>query len=86
MISRTKISYAFLHVFLILAVSITSCNDERFSTNPTDVLEFSTDTLTFDTVFTTIGSSTSKILVYNNNKYAINISEIKLMLNFLFIF
>jgi len=39
-------------------------------------LEFSTDTLTFDTVFTTIGSATSKILIYNRNNVGLKISKI----------
>ncbi|MDD3320497.1 MAG: right-handed parallel beta-helix repeat-containing protein [Paludibacter sp.] len=74
----SKISYPFLLIALVFIVSVTSCNDEQFTTNPNDVLEFSTDSLTFDTVFTTIGSTTAKILVYNNNKSSLNISEIKL--------
>jgi hypothetical protein len=54
-----------------------SCEDDVFSSN-NNKLEFSTDTLTFDTVFTTIGSTTEKILIFNNNRKAINISSIKI--------
>jgi hypothetical protein len=42
------------------------------------VLSFSTDTLTFDTVFTTIGSTTEKLMVYNPNNRALKISSIGL--------
>lgn len=62
----------------LLAISLSSCQDEKFSTNPNHILAFSTDTLSFDTVFTTIGSATSKILVYNRNKQALNIDYIGL--------
>lgn len=41
-------------------------------------LEFSSDTITFDTVFTTIGSSTRTLMIYNNNNDNLKISSIKL--------
>ena len=63
-------------VSLIITFGFSGCNDEYFSTNPKYKLEFSTDTLTFDTVFTTLGSATSKILVYNRNNVALRISHI----------
>ncbi|MDD5183793.1 MAG: right-handed parallel beta-helix repeat-containing protein [Paludibacter sp.] len=71
-----------LFFILLLASSVScifgfsSCNDENFSTNPKYSLQFSTDTLAFDTVFTTLGSATLKILVYNRNNVALNISHI----------
>jgi len=67
-----------LLVSVVLAVSLTSCNDDVFTTNPKYKLSFSKDTLTFDTVFTTVGSATSKILVYNRNNYALKISQLYL--------
>ena len=75
---KSKIFYVLFFLTLSLSITLTSCADEQFSTNPNEVLEFSTDTLTFDTVFTTIGSSTAKVLVYNNNKSSLIISNIKL--------
>lgn len=44
-----------------------------------DHLDFSTDTVLFDTVFTTIGSTTKKFKVYNHNNQPINIEEVELM-------
>lgn len=41
-------------------------------------LSFSTDTITFDTVFTTIGSSTRQLMIYNNNDENLKISSIRL--------
>ncbi|MFT7344256.1 MAG: hypothetical protein ACI9XP_000839 [Lentimonas sp.] len=44
-----------------------------------DHLNFSTDTLVFDTVFTTIGSTTKNFKFYNPSKAILNIEEIELM-------
>lgn len=41
-------------------------------------LEFSVDTLLFDTVFTTIGSTTQRFKIYNKENKAIEIEEIEL--------
>jgi len=70
--------YCFVVFSVILTMSLTSCNDDIFSTSPNDKLSFSKDTLTFDTVFTTIGSATSKIMVYNRNSFALKISHLAL--------
>ncbi len=53
-----------------------SCDNERFTTNPNDRLEFSTDTLRFDTIFSTIPSVTLQLKVYNRHSRAININRI----------
>jgi hypothetical protein len=76
--STTKIFFPVIILFISLVITFgfTGCNDDNFSTNPKYKLEFSTDTLTFDTVFTTLGSATSKILVYNRNNVALKISHI----------
>lgn len=62
----------------VLFITMISCQDELFTTNPDKVLTFSTDTLSFDTVFTTLGSTTEKLLVYNRNDRALKISSISL--------
>lgn len=69
--------------FLIMIVwigSFVACNDgaENFSTSPGDVLSFSHDTLTFDTVFSQIGSTTKRIMVYNHNSKPLRITSIDL--------
>lgn len=68
--------------FALIALSLlifASCNkEENFDTNPELKLEFSTDTVFFDTVFTTIGSSSRVFMIYNPSKEKINISSIKL--------
>lgn len=66
-----------LSITIVLTAFIFSCKkDKDFTKNH---LDFSTDTLLFDTVFTTIGSTTQRFKVYNNNIGAIRIDEIELM-------
>lgn len=69
-------------VFLLLIglfIVLSSCKkDESLNTSPTVTLEFSSDTLIFDTVFTTIGSVTQQIRVHNTTDQKVNISTIKL--------
>lgn len=58
---------------------LSSCNDElHYSTNPADRLGFSSDTVSFDTIFTTIGSSTRILKVYNPNDKPIQIVSLTL--------
>ena len=59
-------------------IFIASCTDDEVSTNPNDKLSFNESSYTFDTVFTTIGSTTATIKVFNKNNKALNISSIYL--------
>lgn len=52
--------------------------DDHYATNPTYRLSFSTDTLAFDTVFSTIGSTTKQLMIYNKNDEPLNIESILL--------
>ena len=55
------------------------CNDmNNYSVSPNHHLSFSTDTLSFDTVFTTIGSTTRHFMIYNENDEALKIDKILL--------
>lgn len=48
--------------------SLNSCSDDvSFPSDPSLRLDFSSDTLSFDTVFTSVGSSTDCFLIYNRN-------------------
>ena len=42
-------------------------------------LTFSVDTIVFDTVFTTVGSTTKQFKIYNPSSKSIQIDEIELM-------
>ena len=63
---------------VVLAVSFFSCEDERYLNSPDVQLRFSNDTVTFDTVFTTIGSTTQHFTVYNPYDENVLISRIRL--------
>ena len=62
----------------ILAAILTSCRKESFTTDPQDKLEFSTDTLRFDTVFTQVGSATRYFKIYNRHSRSIRITSLRL--------
>lgn len=61
-----------------LAVGLVACQQGIVSDDPTLRLVFSHDTVMFDTVFTTMGSSTKQVMVYNPNKNAIHIDEVSM--------
>lgn len=64
-----------LPVFLVLIFS--ACEDAgRFTVNTGAVLRFSTDTIRFDTVLTTVPSSTRMLTVYNRNKNGLRIQRV----------
>lgn len=65
------ISVILFHVFY-------SCEKEEFNTSVDANLVFSTDTVLFDTIFTTIGSSTQRLKVKNPYNKIIRISSISL--------
>lgn len=67
----------FLLTFIAsLGLIVSSCITDDFTTSPSDVLAFSTDTLSFDTVFTDLGTPTARLRVYNRAKKSVNISYI----------
>lgn len=70
----------FLPLILVILAAFSACRKENsITTDPSCKLVFSTDTVIFDTVFTTLGSSTHLLKVYNNHSEDINISEVRLM-------
>ena len=69
-----------LLILFFIVLNLLSCDglDENYSNNPNHRLSFSVDTLSFDTVFTTIGSATKEFMIYNRNDQPLLISEIML--------
>lgn len=57
---------------------LTNCNREWLSPDSNALPEFSTDTVNFDTVFTTIGSATLNFKIYNPSNRPLVISSIEL--------
>ena len=63
---------------IVIASFASSCRKDQITTDSSAQLDFSADTVLFDTVFTTIGSTTQLLKVYNNNDQAVSISNIQL--------
>ncbi len=78
-ILRKLIKYL-LQILAVVALIFTlfSCEDDGYMTSPDAQLLFSTDTVTFDTIFTTIGSTTQHFTVHNPYEESVLISQIRL--------
>jgi len=65
---------------LVVVVSLvfTSCKKDNIDTDPSVKLSFSNDSIIFDTVFTSLGSATYKLMVYNTSNNNISISSVQL--------
>jgi hypothetical protein len=70
------IQFAVLFAVLVGMVLFACTKNSVLSTG--GILKFSTDTLAFDTVFTTQGSYTNGLLIYNPQDNPINISSVRL--------
>ena len=76
---KTMIRKIALLYIIMLSVLLGSCvEDTGFSTNPSLRLEFSSDTISFDTLFSEVMSPTAKFLVRNRNDKALRISSVQL--------
>lgn len=73
---RKHISILSIIVGISMITMLSNCKKEQLLTDNSAKLEFSTDTVLFDTVFTTIGSTTKYFKIYNNNNGVLNISDI----------
>ena len=63
----------------LTSFALFSCSDkDEFSASSSERLTFESDTISFDTLFTTIGSSTKRFKVFNNNSKGIRISSVEL--------
>jgi hypothetical protein len=61
---------------IVLIGLIFSCRKDEFYSTSGVQLEFSTDTILFDTIFSGIGSATKHLKVYNRSSQNVEISEI----------
>ena len=68
--------YRRIFIFLAVLSLLVSCREYQVSDDPTLRLDFSTDTLCFDTVFTAQGSATAQVLVYNRNTSAVVVDRV----------
>lgn len=63
-------------IIIIFTIIQVGCRKDEITTDSSAKLSFSSDTLIVDTVFTTIGSTTKRLVVYNRNNRKVNISQI----------
>lgn len=71
----------YLIAALIAALGLafgTGCHKEKFATDSSQILAFSNDTVLFDTLFSTVGSTTKALRVFNNHDETIVIERIAL--------
>ncbi|WP_205511726.1 choice-of-anchor Q domain-containing protein [Longitalea arenae] len=68
----------YLFVAILLTGVLISCKKETFITSSTASLFTSTDSLHFDTVFTTTGSITRFFRIYNDNNQKLRLSKVSL--------
>jgi len=75
--SFSKNIFVYLLLTMVLPLCF-SCNKNLITTSSSAKLSFQTDTVKFDTVFTSLGSATQSLKIYNPNSEKINISNIRL--------
>ncbi|HLG02826.1 MAG TPA: choice-of-anchor Q domain-containing protein [Bacteroidia bacterium] len=67
-----------LSLSLLFIAAFTSCRKDPLDEDTDAQLLFSSDTIVFDTVFTTIGSATRHFKVYNTSSKSVRISSVQL--------
>lgn len=65
-------------LLLFTSLLLSSCKKDELLTDSNAKLEFSKDSVMFDTVFTQVGSTTKSFRIYNKHKQPLNISKIYL--------
>lgn len=74
-----QISYLLFIIMVVFTVAFSSCRKDLTTSNdPSFVLSFSNDSIIFDTVFTSLGSATQTLVVYNPSSSRIKISNLQL--------
>lgn len=73
-------NWSFISITLLLGFFILSCDriEEEITTDQSARLAFSTDTVLFDTVLSSVGSITQRVKIFNPNERAIELSDIRL--------
>jgi hypothetical protein len=67
-----------ISILVLIVALFPSCRKDKLIVNSSAKLSFTTDSILFDTVFTSIGSTTKLFRVHNNNNGVVNISSIRL--------
>lgn len=68
-----------IYLLLTIAAVVAACtDDDSFSTSPSNILTFSKDTISMDTLFSKVPSSTREFWVFNHSGDGIRCSSIRL--------
>ena len=70
--------YLYIILLSLIVLSVSCRKEIKYSDNPSKDISLSTDTIAFDTVFTSVGSSTRVLMIYNNNSENLKINSIRL--------
>ena len=70
--------YLYIILLSLVVISVSCRKEIKYSDNPSKDISLSTDTIAFDTVFTSVGSSTRVLMIYNNNSENLKINSIRL--------
>lgn len=75
-----KRTFLRLTILLLVAASaaVSGCRKDIINTDPDAVLRFSDDTVHFDTVFTTVGSITLPLKIFNDYNTSLEVSNISI--------
>ncbi|MDH6308275.1 hypothetical protein M2451_001100 [Dysgonomonas sp. PFB1-18] len=72
--------YLYIIIFIVALGAFNACSDDDdFSTDKGMLLTLSTDKISFDTVFSQIGSATKQFRIYNRNSKSLRIESIELV-------
>ncbi len=72
-------SKTLLLILSLVFISVSSCKKNSFITGSDASVNFSADTIFFDTVFTTTGSVTQSVKIINTNNQKLLLNDVKLM-------
>ena len=72
--------HLFLYLILLLGIFGTTVSCKKMKGFSNDNLNFSLETVVFDTDFTTIGSATKQFKIYNPSNKTVKIENIELLL------
>ncbi|MDR2843731.1 MAG: hypothetical protein LBV57_03695, partial [Candidatus Symbiothrix sp.] len=69
-----------IYSVIIYCIGLSACNNnfEDYSTKPSDRLSFSTDTIAFDTILSTINTPYKVLMIYNRHSKPLLISSVSL--------
>lgn len=77
-VRKIRFSFILVSIVVLIATVLGSCKKDKISSDGAHKLSFSLDTLSFDTVFSAVGSSTRIFKIYNPNSQKVKITSISL--------